>query len=153
MPTFYVLTPEVAGIAGDHAVRINPLARPQQFSRFHIALDYLPEDPIVEVDNNFAVTRPLADKLKAIAASGFALAPVEISTSDTFDDLNHDKGKIPAFQWLKLTGKPGVDDFGLAKVKGADPDCSPLWRLVVSKRVLDALRAVGIKFCEVKPWP
>lgn len=50
--------------------------------------------------------------------------------------------KLPPFVWLKVDGKAGHDDFGLAEDH----------RLVVSESVLDALRPLGISHALIEPF-
>ena len=50
--------------------------------------------------------------------------------------------QLPKFVWLQIDGKPGQDDFGIARGPG----------LVVSERALEALRELGIANALVTPF-
>jgi hypothetical protein len=50
--------------------------------------------------------------------------------------------KLPPFAWLKVDGQAGRDDFGIA----------PDYRLVVSERVLDVLKPLGISNALIEPF-
>ncbi len=50
--------------------------------------------------------------------------------------------KVPKLYWLKITGQPGEDDFGLKE------DCT----LVVSMRALEALKKLNLKHCDVQAF-
>ncbi len=49
---------------------------------------------------------------------------------------------LPEFHWLRVTGDPGVDDFGTE---------DRLW-LVVSEEALDALRGATLEHAEIEPY-
>jgi hypothetical protein len=48
----------------------------------------------------------------------------------------------PAFSWLQITGRAGKDDFGL----------SSSGYLIVSKRIVNLLKAFGLKYCEISEY-
>ena len=78
--------------------------------------------------------------LVAIGATGATFDEVEVTTSDVFEELQPDQ-KLPRFVWLKVMGHAGHDDFGMSKD----------YRLVVSERVLEALKPLGISNALVEP--
>jgi hypothetical protein len=67
---------------------------------------------------------------------------VEITTSPTFEEL-HPGRQLPEFFWMKVHGRPGVDDFGM----------SGDHRLVASQRALDTLRTLPLGDGETRPYP
>ncbi len=58
---------------------------------------------------------------------------MEVTASEQFEEL-YPARQLPKFAWLRVEGKPGQEDFGIA------PDA----RLVVSQRALDVLRQLGV---------
>lgn len=45
--------------------------------------------------------------------TGFEVGEVDVEESQQFHDIHPDT-RLPPFVWLKVTGRPGVDDFGLS---------------------------------------
>lgn len=89
----------------------------------------------------YIVTVPAQRALQAIRATGATFDQVEISRSEFFQDL-HPGRQLPEFVWLKVHGKAGRDDLGIA----------PNHRLVVSQRVLDLFEQLGMPDAVVKPF-
>ena len=73
--------------------------------------------------------------------SGATFADVEVTTSEEFHEGQPGQ-ELPPFVWLKVDGKAGRDDFGVAAN----------YLLVISKRVLDLLESLGIPFAVVEPY-
>jgi hypothetical protein len=66
---------------------------------------------------------------------------METSRSITFETLNPGR-QLPEFVWLKIDGKPGRGDFGIA----GDG------KLIVSAKALAVLRAFNLNHCDVAPY-
>lgn len=131
---YYVVAPEVAGGLGANTV-LDRSTHPPLVSRLHYEFDGWLGDELLETFPCFIVSERIRDLILRSGFTGAEFAPVEMSTSSTFGELCPNR-VIPAFVWLKLTGAPGIDDFGLSENH----------RLVVSKRVLLAL---DLKHCDV----
>ena len=71
----------------------------------------------------------------------YQFADVEVTASELFHRLQPNT-KLPSFVWMKIQGRPGHDDFGMA----------PNHELVVSERVLDALKPLGISNALIEPF-
>lgn len=79
--------------------------------------------------------------LQQIGFSGATFAEAEVTTSEEFHEYQPGQ-ELPPFVWLKVNGKAGRDDFGIAAN----------YRLVISKRILDLLESLGIPFAVVEPY-
>jgi hypothetical protein len=73
--------------------------------------------------------------------SGATFDNMQIVKSGVFEDLHPEGMSLPKFFWLKIDGRAGADDFGIA----ADN------RLVISQRALTLLEHLGIPDSEVEP--
>jgi hypothetical protein len=98
-------------------------------------------DALLESFPCFIVTAAIAAALQKGKLNGFRLAPVDISKSETFQELYGDKD-LPSFKWLQVDGVAGNQDFGLSKNH----------TLVVSETALETLRQFGIQNCEIREW-
>jgi hypothetical protein len=88
------------------------------------------------------VTQPLADALRRSVLSGFALdSDIELTADDNVKELEPE-WQVPRAEWLKVTGAPGSDDFGLTDDA----------RLVVSEAALTVLRTGTIDHCDIVPY-
>ncbi|MER9328179.1 hypothetical protein NKJ26_19475 [Mesorhizobium sp. M0152] len=98
-------------------------------------------DVIVTTFPCFLVVAEVKQALQNIGFSGASFAHVEVTKSDDFLELQPHV-ELPQFVWLKVNGKAGHDDFGIA---------SDL-RLVISERMLDLLNDFGIPSATVEPY-
>lgn len=129
---YYYVEPEVAGGLGTNTV-MNRDVHPPSVSLLHYHLDGWLGDAILESFPCFIATSTAKQELQAVGSTGARFDQVEVTTSDQFRELYPNR-QLPEFVWLKVEGKPGRDDLGIA----------PDGRLVVSERTLDVLRACGI---------
>lgn len=90
---------------------------------------------------SFIVTEEARRELERVSASGICFCDVQISKSETFEELFPDV-ELPTFHWMRVVGKAGVDDFGIA----------PNLRLVASERVLDVLQKLRLSEADVQPY-
>lgn len=109
---FYLLEPEVAGHFGKNSV-VDTSVRPPAVTKFHYELDGWLGDDLLETISSFVVTERLRAVMEQSASTGYEFAPVEVTTSEQFRELYRDR-ELPKFWWLKINGKPGVDDVGLS---------------------------------------
>ena len=134
--------PEVAGGFGPDTILADPYARPPLITRFHYEFNVWPHDPLLEAVACFIVTQALKEKILTSRASGVAFDDVEISKDLNVEEFYPDR-ELPKFVWLQVTGRAGIDDFGL----------SPKHDLVVSQRILDLLKEQAQQKSEdLKSW-
>ena len=137
---YHVLEPEVAGGFGRRTV-LDAGVHPPRVSRLHYELESWLGGEIVTTFPVYVVTARLRDALEAASLSGIAFDTVEVTRSPTFEELYPGRA-LPEFVWLKVTGRPGADDFAMS----ADH------RLVVSDRALDVLRRFPLADAEITPY-
>lgn len=141
MTEFFYIEPEVAGGLGDDTV-MDTDVHPPVVSRLNYQFDGWLGDVLLETFPVFIITAEAGKKLVEAGLTGLDFGPVEITKSETFEDMYPDR-KLPDFAWLKPRGVAGQDDFGAA----------PDGRLVTSKRATDALQSLGIENALVEPYP
>jgi hypothetical protein len=139
--TYYRLEPEVAGGIGERTVLDRSGHRLKAASLDYEFDDWLGDD-LLAGSPVFVATRRLADDIKRKKLTGVSLARMETSRSITFETLNPGR-QLPEFIWLKIDGKAGADDFGIAD------DGS----LIVSARALAALKSFNLNYCDIAPYP
>jgi hypothetical protein len=132
---YYVIEPEVAGGWGNNTIVADRNVHPPRVSRLHYQFDGWLGDVLLESSPCYVVTEEAKRSIEAIGTTGAKFDEVEISTSEQFNDLYPDR-RLPRFAWLQVEGKAGQDDFGIAP--------APDFRLVISQRILDLLRPLGI---------
>lgn len=140
MVEHFYIEPEVAGGLGDRTT-IDRGVHPPILKRLHYKLDGWMGDALLESFPTFIVTKEAKETLLAIDATGASFDVLELTVTDQFKELYPNR-RLPEFAWLKVDGEAGLDDFGTA----ADG------RLVVSRRALDSLRALGISHALVEPF-
>lgn len=129
---YYLIEPEVAGGLGEGTI-MNREIHPPDVTKLHYKFDGWLGDVLVESFPCFVVTLEAVKQLQKLSATGAQFSDVLITKSAQFDELCPDR-VLPEFRWLKVTGKAGFEDFGLAKD----------FRLVVSDRVLNVLKSLGL---------
>ncbi|MCC7530741.1 MAG: hypothetical protein IT342_19615 [Candidatus Melainabacteria bacterium] len=144
---FYALGTQAVGDFGSNTLRGDFEDRPPKVQRFHLEMDRWPKDDIVEALATYAVTERLANQLKQSSLTGFSLDEVEVTTSEAFEEWRHlHAGEVvPQFYWLKVHGKPGVDDFGLISGPCELP-------LIVSDRAMNLLKQCNLNVCEIENY-
>lgn len=146
---FFVLKPQVDGHFGRNSVFIDESARPPKIEKLHFVLDSFSGDDIITTIGTYVVTKRLADLLKTAKPSitGIAFDQVEISKSDEYywsqkEGFSYAPKQLPEFVWLKIDGKPGVDDFAKPGSYG----------LVVSERALNILKSLNLQLCDIEDF-
>src|SRR4051794_29887097 len=122
---FYKLDPEVAGHLGSHTI-MDPSSHPPIVHSLHYELDGWPADDLLTTYPCFIVTKATQDALERAKPSGCRFAPVEVTTSEQFEEL-YPGQSIPSYSWLQITGTAGRDDLGTTVSGGS---------LIVSERIL-----------------
>lgn len=138
---FYKLDPEVAGGWGPNIQFTRILGQSLTIQKFHYQFDGWLGDELLESDICYIVTARLAEPVQRQRLSGYELKAVEVTTSDQFRELCPFQ-QLPEFIWLDITGKVGIDDFGV-DVDG---------RLVVSERAFAILKATQLTHCKVSAF-
>jgi len=103
----------------------------------HYEVDGWLGDDLLQSFPCFIVTDRLAHALRRSDLTGCSLAAVEVTKSSKFNDWNPGK-ELPGFFWLRITGRAGVDDFGISEDR----------RLVASTRAMDVLRPFNLDHAE-----
>src|SRR5438309_2246085 len=112
MPTRYFrLEPEVAGELGPKT-RMDRGQVPPKVERLHYVFDGWSGDELVESYPCFIVTRELGEHLVDFGATGFRVRDLEISTSESFQEL-YPNQELPDFRWLDVVGEPRRDDLAI----------------------------------------
>ncbi len=144
---FFALGAQAVGDFGRNTVMGSYQDRPPKVSKFHLELDRWPKDDIVETLATYAVTKRLVQKLSQAKLSGFIIEAIEVSTSPVFEEWMslHQGEMLPEFFWLKVQGKPGIDDFGLIQGECELP-------LIVSERALKVLRQCNLSVCDIEDY-
>ncbi|UFH51179.1 hypothetical protein [Pseudomonas sp. KNUC1026] len=92
---FYYVEPEVAGGLGEGAA-IDATAHPPVVTELEYRFDGWLGDEILESFPCFIVTRSLAQMISENGLSGFMLAPLKVTTSQTFSEI-HPTLVLPEF--------------------------------------------------------
>jgi hypothetical protein len=151
---YFYLEPEVAGNPGEHTVFDRDF-HPPIISKLHFELDTWSGDVLLESFPCWIITLQAAEKILSAGLTGMSLGPVEITTSELFRSLYKNRA-LPRFVWLKITGDPGTDDFGVtrpAKITEVKTPIAPLtYSLVVSERALRLLKMLGIEHADISEF-
>jgi len=139
MQYFYV-EPEVAGGLGENTL-MDRTVHPPIVSKLHYEFDGWGGDALLESFPCFIVTEGAKKKLQSVGLTGIAFDKALVTTSDLFQEIYPNR-KLPKFVWLQVVGRPGQDDFGIAKDL----------RLVTSERALNVLEGHGISNAVVEPY-
>ena len=102
-------------------------------------------DELLESTPCFIVSERMAREIENARLIGASFDQVEVTTSAQFQELYPNR-PLPEFVWLRVNGKAGQDDFGIA------PDA----RLVVSEKALGVLQnlpslGLGVRCMTTKP--
>lgn len=136
---FYHLEPEVAGGIGPNSQLHREDGR-LVVTNLNYEFDGWLGDALLETTPCFIVTDDARQMIEHANLTGISFSDVEVTKSGLFTDLHGDM-VLPRFWWMIITGKPKVDDFGMATDL----------RLVSSDRALAILRKAGLANAEVQP--
>jgi hypothetical protein len=137
---YFYIRPNVAGGLGENTV-LDSSVHPPIVTKLHYVVEGWFGDVLVTMFPCFLVTEETQRSLQKMDCSGATFADVEVTTSEEFHE-DQPGQELPPFVWLKVNGKAGRDDFGIAAN----------YRLVISKRVLDLLESLGIPFAVIEPY-
>jgi hypothetical protein len=129
---YFYLEPEVAGGLGPGTL-MDTSTHPPKISKLNYQFDDWLGDALLETFPCFIITQEGRRVIEEQRFTGVRFEDVEITKSDLFQDLCSDRS-LPEFNWLRVLGRAAEDDFGI----------SIDHRLVVSERVLEILKKLGI---------
>jgi hypothetical protein len=132
------LEPEVAGELGGDTV-LDRSAYPPTVGKLHYVLTGWLGDELLESFPCYIVTERVADAIQEAAFTGYIIDNLRLEVSDQFREL-YPSRQVPPFRWLRITGEPNVDDFGMSEEH----------LLVVSDRALAILRQFTLNECDIK---
>ncbi|TIV24700.1 MAG: hypothetical protein E5V74_01315 [Mesorhizobium sp.] len=137
---YFDVRPDVAGGLGDHTILDNRV-HPPIVHKLHYEIEGWFGDALVTTFPCFLVTEEAKQALLNMGISGANFADAEITVSDEFHELQPGQ-HLPEFVWLKVDGRAGHDDFGIASN----------YDLVISQRVLDLFERLGIPSAVIEPF-
>jgi hypothetical protein len=135
---YFAIEPEVAGGFGD-STEMDHTKSPPEVLRLEYRMDGWLGDPILETFPCYIITEETAEELRIKGLSGFYFDDVAVTFSETFTEVYPDKA-VPNFKWMKITGKPGIDD-AFISIDNI---------LVISKDLLEILQSYGMKNADVE---
>lgn len=144
---FFALSPEAAGELGNACEHGDITERPVKILKADFEFQFWPHDDLLCGFYIYACTPEVAEALKVQQLTGFEIAELNVSFEERFyqwAELHKDE-TLPEFQWLKVTGRPGVDDFGLL----SGPVEAPL---VVSEKALKVLKQFKLSLCDIENY-
>lgn len=144
---FYLLGPEAAGQLGNACVHGDLGERPVKILVTDFEFQFWPHDDLLCGFYTYACTPQLAEALKGSNLTGFELDKLNVSFEERFHQWAelHKEEALPEYQWLKITGRAGVDDFGL--INGPCP-----LPLVVSGRAFGILNQFKLEYCDIENY-
>ena len=137
---YFILQPEVAGGLGELTV-VDRSKHPPVVTKLHYEFEGWLGDEILESFPCFIVTAELRKALETCAVTGCNFHGATISASPEFHEMYPNR-RLPAFDWLKVYGTAGKDDFGLT-TDG---------RLVISNAALAILQRFRMEHCAISHW-
>ena len=140
---FYTLEPEVAGQHGEKTIQDNSVFPPLVTVLHHKFDGWLGND-LLELFPCFIISEHVLNEIFQYNFSGFNIKydKLIISKSELFNDIYPAGKKLPDFYWFDITGKAGVDDFGISQENS----------LIVSERALMFLKKFNLDNCEIESW-
>lgn len=144
---FFAISPEAAGNLGNACIHGDITERPVQIIKADFEFQFWPHDDLLDGFYIYACTSEMAGALKRASLTGFELAKLDVSFEERFyqwAELHKDE-TLPEFQWLKVNGRVGIDDFGLV----AGPVEVPL---IVSERALTILKQFKLSLCDIETY-
>ncbi|TPK83468.1 hypothetical protein FJ934_09670 [Mesorhizobium sp. B2-4-12] len=128
---YYYVQPFVAGDFGKNTV-IDNRVHPPIVHKLHYMVDVWIGDVLIRRFPCYLVTKEAEQELLKMRVTGATFAEVEVTGSELFRRLQPET-ELPPFVWMKIHGRPGHDDFGMA----------PNHELVVSESALDVFERLG----------
>ena len=137
---FKSIEPEVAGGLGEDT-KLDTTVHPPVVYQLHYEFSGWLRNDIVESFPCFIVTDSLKDAILKNRLSGVDFDYVKVTTTIEFDEL-HPGVTLPPFNWMKIFGKAGKDDFGI----------SDKHLLIVSENAYNLLALFKINAADVQDY-
>lgn len=137
--SYYIVEPEVPGHFGDGTV-LDVSGDPWRVTHLEYCFDGWLGDELITSHPAFAATESLAEKFIAAGLTGFELRNMGVTRSEQFLEIYPGR-ELPPFVELVVTGKPGVDDFGINDEN----------ELVLSQTAVDILKTTNPRITEIRP--
>lgn len=141
MTKFSYIEPEVAGGFGERTRHDTSVFPPTVIELEYQFEGWLGGD-LIESCPCFIATWRLRDAIVASQLTGVTFHDVIVSKECQFQSL-HPEVELPPFNWMKIQGVAGEDDFGIAK------DC----RLVISRDAELVLRGFNLSDATFEEFP
>lgn len=109
---FKSIEPEVAGGLGEDTI-LDTTTHPPVVHHLHYEFQGWLGNDILESFPSFIVTDRLKDAIVKARLSGVTFDIVKTTTSNEFEEL-HPGLVLPPFNWMKVIGRAGIDDFGMS---------------------------------------
>jgi hypothetical protein len=137
---FKSIEPEVAGGLGEDT-KLDTTTHPPVVFYLHYEFYGWLDNDILESFPCFIVTDRLREAILDARLSGVAFDHVKVTTTDEFEAF-HPGVVLPPWSWMKISGKAGMDDFGI----------SDKLRLVVSEKAFGVLSLFNISAADVEDF-
>jgi hypothetical protein len=137
---FKSIEPEVAGGIGADT-KLDTTVHPPTVYQLHYEFGGWLRNDIVESFPCFIVTENLKEAILKSRLSGVDFDYVKVTTSNEFDEL-YPGLVLPPFNWMKILGKAGEDDFGI----------SDKLLLVISEKAYNLLSLFDISAADVHDY-
>jgi hypothetical protein len=152
----YLLEPEVPGGWGDGTIYVNAQEvangedRIPQIALLHLVIDGWLGDELLTTHPCFIMTTSLSKQLQSHRVTGFEEAPMKVSVSSIFDELQPNV-TLPDFTRIAMHGSVIIDETKgrFVSWSGHDICISQDASLVVTKRVLDLISKPLMSHCNV----
>lgn len=144
---FFAILPEAAGQMGNSCIHGEITERPVEIIHADFEFQFWPHDDLLCGFYIFACSKSLAESLVTSGLNGFELAELNVSFEERFyqwAELHKDE-QLPEYQWLKIVGRAGIEDFGLVQGPTEMP-------LVVSERALSLLKQFKLQRCDIETY-
>jgi len=138
---FTYIEPEVAGSIGGKS-RLDHSVQPPRLLRLEYQFSGWLGGDLVKGFRCYAVTRRLREAIDAAQLSGITFHEMIVSVDRQFHML-HPGVKLPPFDWMKVHGVAGQEDFGIAQDL----------RLVVSRDAGLQLRGFNLSDATFEEYP
>ncbi len=143
MTKYYRVSPEAAGDIGE-LTEHDGTKRPPDCStthKLHHKFKSWRGDDIVGCNNFVLITESLKNIIESKSLSGFEIEDLVTTKHEKFEKLQPET-ELPEFYWLRVTGHPTVDDFGMSYND----------QLIVSEEALNVLRQVNHQHADINEY-
>ena len=137
---FKSIEPEVAGGLGE-GTKLDTTVHPPIVYQLHYEFQGWLQNDIAEAFPCFIVTENLKEAILETGLTGVDFDYVKISASYEFKQL-HPETVLPKFNWMKIFGEAGKDDFGI----------SDKLLLIISEKAYNLLSLFNISAADVQDY-